>query len=78
MVADERCRYRPNIAREIDENGCKRTQLNDRNRCSRLLSVAAVKLGPAAGEHQMCGRTDRNELGQALNNAENDRLKICH
>jgi hypothetical protein len=68
MIASECGTDGPNIGCEVNENGCQRSELYDSHRRGDLLCIAVVDIRPSAGEDEMCGRADGDELGQTLNN----------
>ena len=74
-VIDQKGRpYRPDIKGKVNKNRGQCPKLNDRDRCSRLLGIAAVKIGPSAGKYKMCRRANGNELCQTLDYTEDERL----
>ena len=78
MIANERGADAPDIRSEIHKDGGERAKL-DHGHCRRdLFRIAIVDIGPATGEDEVSCRTDRNELGEALNYAKDDRLEKIH
>ena len=68
----------PNIGSEINENSGERSKLNYRHSRGRHFRIAVVQIRKPACEYKMRGRTNRYELGQSLDNTENDRLQQVH
>ncbi len=83
MIDDESAADRPDVRREIDEDGDQRAKLDHCDSCRRLLRTQRrrglpVKSQRAARENEVRGRANRNELRQALHNTNDDRLQNRH
>src|SRR5215207_2669729 len=83
VVAQEGGRDGPDVAREVDEDGEQRAELDDGDGGRRLLRAQGlfdprVKPRRAAGEDEVRRRADGDELGQPLHDAEDDGLKDGH
>jgi len=79
VVADEGVADVPYVAREVDEDGDERAELYDGDGRRYLLRVELLRESRRARrENQVRGRTDGDELGQPLNDAEDDCLKNVH
>ena len=52
--------------------------MDNRNRSRDRFGVSRINTGQAAGENEMGGRANRNKLGQALDDAEDNGLYKIH
>ena len=75
--AGERGDDSPELAPEVDDHRSDRTYLDDRREGG---DVGGVDLEPhqLLGDRQMPGARDRQELGDALDRAEDDRFEVRH